>query len=297
MKRKNRFFVTIMLIALLTVILLPTVAMAAENQLNATTSQSEAGLQDLARVPAGEELPRYIDDIGLLTSEQAESLTAKLDEISERNQFDTVVAVVPALDYREARLYAADFFEQNGFGYGNDIDGAILLLAMEDRDFGFASFGYGLDVFTPYGQDYLDSLFLPYLKEDQYYEAFMSYADAVDDFIAKANSGTPYDKGNIPKNPEEVRKYRFIGGAIALALALIIAFSVTGVWRGQLISVRKENLANVYFREGSMALTDQRDIFLHRHVQKVKRETSSSGGGGSFSSSSGRSATGHSGKF
>lgn len=82
MKRKNRFFVTIMLIALLTVILLPTVAMAAENQLNATTSQSEAGLQDLARVPAGEELPRYIDDIGLLTSEQAESLTAKLDEIS-----------------------------------------------------------------------------------------------------------------------------------------------------------------------------------------------------------------------
>lgn len=205
--------------------------------------------------------------------------------------------MVPALDYREARLYAADFFEQNGFGYGNDIDGAILLLAMEDRDFGFASFGYGLDVFTPYGQDYLDSLFLPYLKEDQYYEAFMSYADAVDDFIAKANSGTPYDKGNIPKNPEEVRKYRFIGGAIALALALIIAFSVTGVWRGQLISVRKENLANVYFREGSMALTDQRDIFLHRHVQKVKRETSSSGGGGSFSSSSGRSATGHSGKF
>ncbi|MBP7177150.1 MAG: TPM domain-containing protein [Thermoclostridium sp.] len=286
MKRKNRFFVTVMLAALLTAILLPTAAMAAE------------GLNDLARVPAGERLPRYIDDIGLLTSEQAAMLTAKLDEISERNQFDTVVAVVPMLDYREARLYAADFFEQNGFGYGSDIDGAILLLAMEDRDFGFASFGYGLNVFTSYGQDYLDTRFLPYLKEDRYYEAFMAYADAVDDFIAKAASGAPYDEGNIPKDPDEVRRYRFIGGAIALALALIIAFAVTGAWRGQLISVRKENLAHVYFREGSMVLTDQRDIFLHRHVQKVRRESSSSGGGGgSFRSSSGRSATGHSGKF
>lgn len=275
MNRKNRFLMAVILTTLLIAVLLPTAALADD-----------------------ERLPRFIDDVGLLSSEQAQSLTAKLDEISERNQFDTVVVVVPSLDSREARLYAADFFEQYGFGYGNDIDGAILLLAMEDRDFGFASFGYGLEVFTSYGQDYLDQLVLPYLKEDRYYEAFIAYADAVDDFVAKAVAGTPYDKGSIPKNADEVRKSRLIWGAISLVLALVIAFTVTGVWRGQLTSVRKDDLATVYFREGSMVLTDQKDIFLHRRVQKVKRESSSSSGGGSsFKSSSGRSTTGHSGKF
>ncbi len=275
MKRKNRFLMAVILTTLLITVLLPTAALADD-----------------------ERLPRYIDDVGLLSSEQAQSLTAKLDEISERNQFDTVVVVVPSLDYREARLYAADFFEQYGFGYGKDIDGAILLLAMKDRDFGFASFGYGLEVFTSYGQDYLDQLVLPYLREDQYYEAFIAYADAVDDFIAQADAGTPYDKGSIPKNADEVRKSRLIWGAISLVLALVIALTVTGVWRGQLTSVRKDDLAAAYFREGSMVLTDQRDIFLHRRVHKVKRESgSSSGGGSSFKSSSGRSSTGHSGKF
>jgi len=276
MKKEKRFLMAVILATLLIAILLPTAALAAD-----------------------ERLPRYIDEVGLISSEQARNLTAKLDEISERNQFDTVVVVVPSLDYREARLYAADFFEQSGFGYGNNIDGAILLLAMEDRDFGFASFGYGLEVFTSYGQDYLDQLVLPYLKEDRYYEAFIAYADAVDDFVAKAVAGTPYDKGSIPKNADEVRKSRLIWGAISLVLALVIALTVTGVWRGQLTSVKKENLATAYFREGSMVLTDQRDIFLHRHVRKVKRESSSSnsGGGSTFKSSSGRSTTGHSGKF
>jgi uncharacterized membrane protein YgcG len=87
---------------------------------------------------------------------------------------------------------------------------------------------------------------------------------------------------------------------ISLVLAFIIAYSVTRRWRRQLISVRKEDHAHVYIREGSMALTAQGDVFLHRHVQRVRRvekDSGGSGGGSSFTSSSGRSATGHSGKY
>ena len=280
MVKINKFPVVILLAILMMTIISPAAVLAGENEVS-------------------ERLPRFIDEEGLLTAEQAATLTAKLDEISERHQFDTVIAVVPALDYREARLYAADFFEQNGFGYGKDIDGAILLLAMENRDFGFASFGYGFEVFTPAGQEHLDKQFLPYLKKNQYFEAFMAYAEAVDDFLIKAESGVPYDQGNIPKSASEIKKYRLIGAAAALVLALLIAFVVTAVWRGQLTSVRKENFANEYVRRDSMVLRGQRDIFLHRSVKKVRRadNNSRSGGGGSFRSSSGRSATGHSGKF
>ena len=243
-------------------------------------------------------MPRFIDETGLLTDSQAANLTAKLNEVSEYRQFDVVVAVVPALDHREARLFAADFFEENGFGYGSDIDGAILLLAMQDRDYGFASFGYGLYVFTETGQDFLIKRFLPQLKEDDYYGAFMAFAEAVDDFVGKADEGAPYDKGNIPLLDYERQAYRRNTIIFSLVVPLLAALIVTGRWKGQLKSVRKQNLAHAYIKEDSMNLAVQRDIFLHRRVTKVKiaSESSSSGGSG-FKSSSGRSSTGRSGKF
>ncbi|OQB25492.1 MAG: hypothetical protein BWY11_00355 [Firmicutes bacterium ADurb.Bin182] len=291
MNRYFRFFAAVLFTVLLTAIVLPATALAEERE-------PISGLTDLARVPAGERLPRFIDDAGLLSPEQAATLTKALDEVSVRHRFDTVIAVVPALDYREARLYAADFFEQNGFGFGEDLDGCILLLAVENRDFGFAAFGFGIEAFTPAGQGYLDKLVLPHLKNDQYYEAFMAYADAADDFLTKAEQGAPYDEGNIPKTASQIRKYRIYGGLAALVLALIIAWSVTYAWKRQLISVRKDDLAHAYIREGSMVLTGKKDIFLHRRVHRVQRvQNSSRSGGGSFRSSSGRSATGHSGKF
>jgi len=257
---------------------------------------------DLARVPAGDRLPRFIDDKSLLTQAQAASLTAKLDEISERHKFDTVVAVVHSLQSgsiknREARLYAADFFEQNGFGFGSDLDGIILLLATEDRDFGFATFGFGLKAFTNAGQEYLEKLFLPHLKTDDYFKAFMAYANAVDDFLTKAKAGKPYNTGNIPLTTEE-RTRHYTGSAVfSLVLSLVIAFIVTFIWKRQLKTVREENFAKAYIRSGSMVVTSSKDIFLHRNVTKTARPKNESKGGGSFRSSSGRSSSGRSGKY
>ena len=265
--------------------------------LGLSCAASGAGI-DLARVPAGERLPRFIDDLGLLTPAQGAELTAKLDKISERHQFDTVVTVVRYLDYREARLYAIDFYEQNGFGFGSDLDGIILLLATQDRDFGFATTGYGLKAFTDAGQEYLEKLFLPHLKKDHYFEAFMAYADAVDDFLTQAKTGKPYNKGNIPLTAEEMTRFRTLSTVVNLVLALIIAFIVTFMWKNQLKTVRGENFASAYVREGSMVLTASRDIFLHRNVSKTARpKNQNKSGGGSFRSSSGRSSSGRSGKY
>ena len=242
-----------------------------------------------------EQLSRIVDEENLITAEQAAVLDAKLAEISERHQFDVVVATVYSLNGKEARLRAADFFEESGFGYGIDIDGSILLIATEDRDFGFASFGYGLYAFTSGGQKYLDTFFLPHLKEDDYFGAFMAYADAVDDFLNQAETGEPYTHAPVPELSTTAKIVLSVIGS--LILALFLAFFITMIWKNQLKSVRRNNLAHAYIRDGSMLLTGHGDKFLYSHVDKTKRVTESSGGGGSFSSSSGRSSTGHSGKY
>lgn len=260
-------------------------------------------LASLARAAEGERLPRLIDDMNLLTEAQHAELLAKLDEISERQKFDVVVAIVPALDRREARVYAADFYEQNGFGYGGTQDGAILLLATEDRDFGFAAMGTGNEVFTPAGQAYLDRLYLPDLKKDNYFEAFMAFADAADDFVRQAGTGQPYDEGNIPKTQSEAVTLQLILICVSLAVGLILAWFITSRWKKQLHSAAQKTSAADYVRPGSLALLQQRDVFLFSNVTKTKRvkEDSSGsgkgGGGSSFSTSSGSRATGHSGKY
>ncbi|MDR1620505.1 MAG: TPM domain-containing protein [Clostridiales bacterium] len=336
MNKKFRLFTVAIIAALLIVLILPSAALAADKErivdyigvlsdsqlvelndyvreisrkyhfdvaffLSSNAYASDQTLEGYAKecymqMPTDERPPRFIDKEGLLTLEQADTLKNQLDEISERHQFDVVVAVVSSLNGREASLYAADFFDRNGFGYGENLDGAILLIATENRDFGFAALGFGIKAFTPAEQEYLDKLFVPYLKNNQYYDAFMAYADAADAILTRTAAGLPYDEGNIPTLPSETVKYRLYGVGIGLLLALIIATMVTSGWKRQLISVRKENFAHAYIRENSMVLTGRRDIFLYRHVQKVQRVHNNSGGG-TATNSSGRAFSGHSGKY
>lgn len=238
---------------------------------------------------------RVFDDVGLMSSDQTAKLNAKLGEISVRHDFDLVVAVVDKLDGWEAHRYAAEVFEYYDFGRGSEGSGAILLISMEDRDFGFATTGgYGEYVFSYEGQYYLDTFYLPYLKQDKYYEAFNAFADAADDFLNQAEAGNPYTEGSIPKSAEEKRQIYLICIIVALIIGLVVAL----VLKAQLRSVRKDAFARAYIREGSVLLRSQHDRFLYSSVTKTARSSNSSGGGGGgFSSSSGGSFSGHSGKF
>ncbi|HBG00031.1 MAG TPA: hypothetical protein DDW87_00450 [Firmicutes bacterium] len=251
-----------------------------------------------ARAPYVTAAPsRYIDEVGILSAAEGQQLRQRLDQLSEAHQFDVVVAVVRDLDYREAHLFAADLFEERGFGYGPAKDGAILLLAMAERDFGFAALGFGLTAFTPAGQEYLDKLFLPDLKENRYSQAFLAFADGVDDFLTMAKRGTPYDSGNIPLLDWERNNYRITALAVSLVVALLAALTTAQIHRGKLKSLQEQTYAHSYIRQGSMVVGTSRDVFLYRTLTRQRREQQKSKGGKSFTTSSGRRSTGHSGKF
>ena len=243
--------------------------------------------------------PRYVDEVGLLTESQVSTLTTKLDEISERQQFDVVIYVTYSTGGLDTRVYAADFFEKWGFGYGDNNDGIILMLAMEYRDFAFVTTGYGLYAFTDAGQEHMENRFLPHLRNDEYFEAFMVFADSSDELVTKARAGERYDSGNIPMSAAQRQSARYWTIVISLAIAFGVPAIVTGVWKSQLKSVRSKDFACDYIRQGSMVMNIQQDIFLHRNISRTRRAQSSSSGGGSgsFKSSSGSSFSGRSGRF
>ena len=73
-------------------------------------------------------LPRFVDNAGLLSEDEADDLTKKLDDISKRQNLDVVIITVDSLEGHTATEVADDTFDYNGFGMGNNLDGILFLI-------------------------------------------------------------------------------------------------------------------------------------------------------------------------
>lgn len=244
---------------------------------------------------AAGDLPRLVDNADLLSAGEESALLERLNEISERQQADIVVVTVDTLDGKTPMDYADDFYDDNGYGYGADKDGVLLLVSMEDRDWWMTTTGYGITAITDAGIEYISDAFLSDLSDGEYAEAFTTYAGLCDDFFTQAKTGQPYDTGHMPKQPFNMARNLLI----ALIVGFVIALIATGVMKGKLKTVRFQSAANNYVKANSMNVTESRDLFLYTHIDRRVRpkETSSSGGSGTHTSSSGSTHGGGGGKF
>lgn len=241
-----------------------------------------------------EKLPRVVDGADLLSDAEEEALLERVDEISERQQMDVVIVTADTLDGKSSTAYADDFYDYNGYGFGLEHDGILLLIGMENRDWAISTCGAAIRTFTDAGQDYISDQFVPYLSNNNYGAAFNCFADQCDDFITKAKNGAPYDIGNMPKGEFRI----FYNLAIALVIGLIVGIIVAISLRAQLKSVKQQFAASVYTKSGSMRVTDKKDIFLYsKRDRRAKPQSSGGGGSSTHIGSSGTSHGGSSGHF
>ena len=241
------------------------------------------------------ELTRVVDMADLLNNSEEADLLSMLDEISNRQELDVVVVTVNTLDGKTPMDYADDFYDYNGYGFGENRDGVLLLVSMEDRDWWISTSGYGIFAFTDAGIEYISEKFLSDLSNDDYSEAFTKYAKLCDEFITQAKTGEPYDTNNLPKESFDV----FTSLLISLVVGILVSLIVTGKMKGKLKTVRMQPAAEEYVRNGSMLVTESSDLFLYSHVdRRVKsKDNDSDGGSSTHTSSSGSSHGGGGGKF
>ena len=240
--------------------------------------------------------PRLVDDANLLSSNEETELLDKLDEISERQQCDVVVVTTNGTGGRSIQEFADDYYDYNGYGMSDEDSGILLAVDMDNREWAFSTYGYGITAFTDAGMEYMEKAFVHYLSDGDFYGGFNKFADLCDAFITQANTGDPYDYQNLPKDPFNPL---FIVAAIILAFgaALIPIF----VYRSQLKSVKPAGGAMNYI-DGNLVLTAQNDMFVTSSVTRTPRPKSTSSGSGkggssTHRSSSGRSHGGRSGRF
>lgn len=220
-------------------------------------------------VPGGEETSshsnRLVDDGELLTAAQETAIAKRLDEVSLERELDLVIVTVKTLDGKSRAAFADDYFDYNGYGFGDDHDGILLLYCPNEGVRYISTTGDAIDIFEGDNFDELTGEIIPYFDRGDTGGAFLRFADTCDDIIGSARAF-----------PLGLLIFALLIGAV---LSWLIPMSTM---KGKLKSVRAQSAASNYVRAGSMNLTQNRDVFLFANITKtpIPRDTSSRGGGG-----------------
>ena len=236
--------------------------------------------------------PYVIDDARLLTIEQRQELNTYAEKITET--YGVGIYIMSVEDFHnygeEPQIFDVlwNYYHDNSLGYGADRQGMILMLSMAERD--FATFFYGEDTeyaFNGFGQAQLENYFLDDFGSDDWYDGFMDFLTASEDFMAKAAAGEP-----VRDNPWSL-------ASVFVLIALFVSFVVTRLLWMKMANVAAQKGAKRYQTAEGLVLTKQIDQFLTQTIRRRKIESSDSGSGrsGSSRAHSGGGGSGRSGKF
>ncbi len=218
---------------------------------------------------ASPDMPTYpvVDEADVLSDYEEDRLVNKLIALIKEHKMHFVVVIVNDVGDANMDSYADAYYRDNGYGYGKDKSGILLLLVMSLNECGIYTYGDADEEFSDGDINDLEDAMLPHFRKDEFYDGFMAYADACDDALS-------FDiLGNL--------LIAAVSGAI---VALIIVLSM----KSKLKSVRSQKTASNYVRSGSFMLTKDLDLYLYRTVTRTRRADNNSGGrsgGGSRSAS------------
>ena len=241
---------------------------------------------------------RIVDNAHVLSDSSIAVLTSDLDSLSSKYNYDIVVYLSNDTSFGEDIVSeGCEFFDNNGYGYGEDHDGILLIVNYETGYFDIITTGDDVrNKYDGYIEDCFDSI-QGYLRDDPY-EAIQIFEYWVDTrFMPEESSDDSYIEPSIPSEDyiekDNLVRDLSVSGVASLLVSAITAF----ILKRQLKTEGKRHGATDYINKNSFSLSRSGDIFLYRTTSRrriVDRSNNtnhhSSGGNGfhiSHTSSSG----------
>lgn len=240
---------------------------------------------------------RLVDNAVLLSPGERDELVGLLDSISNQLECDIVVHTTNTLDGKTPEAYADDFYDYNGYGFGDEADGVLLMVCMSTRDWSISTTGFCITAINERGLDYLTDEFLPLLSDGDYAGAFTEFAEECGWLIEQARQGTPYGTGSSAS--DEDTPWGFMG-ALSAGLGALLGLPVVNGMKNELKVNRSAAPSNYYMRFAAGGFAPR--VTANKLGENLARTyippvSSSSGGSRTHVGSSGRTHGGRSGKF
>lgn len=136
------------------------------------------------------------DDARLFSDQERAYLEQRAAEISEKYNFGVyIVTLDNYLNYHGSsniEKFTMNYYDENGFGYGDDKAGTTLLLSMAERDYDLDfNSDRANEIFTYSGREQMKSRFLAYFRQNDFYGGFDEYLSTCEEYLQAAADGTP----------------------------------------------------------------------------------------------------------
>ena len=169
---------------------------------------------------AADQTARLYDEADLLTDAEENTILDRLNGVSEKYNVDVIIATVETVGDSTADEFVEDFYDRNGCGYGNNRDGVLLLIAMEERDYRIHSNGVGAEAIGTDDIKAIGDAISSDLTAGSYAKAFGSFIDECEYLIDGEINGFPFA---FVKNL-----------LISVVIGFLASFIVTGMMRRKL---------------------------------------------------------------
>ena len=218
--------------------------------------------------------PRLIDNADIFEDHEEEWIAKLLKNLKDDYQFDFVVLTDNSSYGKTKALYSADYYDDNGYGVGDNYSGVIMFICMdpEDRGWWTARTGDAEKYFTESNVNHLDDIMYPYMVDGEYAEGVYRYF---------SNLGVLIKNGKFPLEPKE-----YIGAAlISLLVALPIAFGFLISAESSMSIVKNQSGSSDYLEAGSLNILESNDVFINKTVSRtyISSDSGSRSGGSSYS--------------
>ena len=251
-------------------------------------------------VPENKGFSRVVDLASVISQSELEKLTAYADSISEQYQCDVAAVIVDRTAPKDTQAFADDFYDDYGFGYGENDDGILLLIAVKDRRYAISTYGYGIRAFSDQDLDNLIGRFRGYLSAGNWADAALEFITGCGEVLYRRAYEQQNNAAVGPINTVDPINLIIINIAVGLIIGCVIVSSM----KSKHTTVKSETRAFNYLREGSFRLTHSNDRFINSQLSRVRKPEPQNrapggyhGGGSTHISSSGRTHGGKSGGF
>lgn len=245
---------------------------------------------------AGAVEPRVVDYADVLSYDEESELEYDAVSLTIKYGIDVVLVVVDGLDGSSAMEYADDFYDSHNYGMDDEESGVLLLLDIDSRDWWISTKGKGIEALTDYGIQEVFGEAAPYFGDDEWFEGFSAYLDALPYYFDAYEDGHPID---ILPGEKGSGRFGFWNILISILVGGAAAAIVVFAMKSSMDTTDNKRSAADYL--DSYNLRVNTDMFLYSEVTKSAKpkESSSDGGGGSSTheSSSGDTHGGGGGSF
>lgn len=219
-------------------------------------------------VPVDRTLSLVEDYADVLTDTEEAELLSKLEALGAANDIEVGVVTVDSYEGKDPQAFADDFYDYNGYGYGENDDGFIVVFNTGEgdgnRNLAISTHGKGIDLLTDMEIDVIIEMMITPIKNGD-------FAGAFDNFVSECESAID-------------ESISILAIPLAIAIGFGLAFLIVKIQASKLKTVVQKADAADYV--GNVVLTYQNDQFMYRNVTsspKAKSDSSST-----HTSSSGR---------